>query len=93
MIKIEVFKGFFVALIATVFSFYLFIEHFSVYSLDETIKIIKTGNLYGKLITLSALPNVVVFFIFIKKKQDYRARGVLLWLFLVAFVVGLLQFI
>ncbi|MDO9262009.1 MAG: hypothetical protein Q7U08_08725 [Flavobacteriaceae bacterium] len=93
MIKIEVFKGFLVAIIATVFSFYIYIEHFSIYSLEETIQIVKTGQLFGKLLTLSALPNVIVFFIFIKKNQDYRARGVLLALFTIALLVGFLQLI
>ncbi|GAL69027.1 hypothetical protein [Jejuia pallidilutea] len=32
----------------------------------------------GKLISLGAILNLIAFFIFIKKKQDYRARGVLL---------------
>ena len=67
MIKTEVFKGFLVAIIATVFSFYIYIEHFSIYSLEETIQIAKTGQLFGKLLTLSALPNVIVFFISSKK--------------------------
>ena len=87
------FKGFLVAIIATVFSFYIYIEHFSIYSLEETIQIVKEGQLFGKLITLSALPNVIVFFIFIKKNQDYRARGVLLALFLMALVIGFLQLV
>ena len=32
----------------------------------------------GKLISLGAILNLIAFFIFIRKKQDYRARGVLL---------------
>ena len=32
----------------------------------------------GKLISLGAILNLIAFFIFIKRKQDYRARGVLL---------------
>ena len=32
----------------------------------------------GKLISLGAVLNLIAFFIFIRKKQDYRARGVLL---------------
>lgn len=32
----------------------------------------------GKLISLGAILNLVAFFIFIRKRQDYRARGVLL---------------
>lgn len=93
VIKKEVFKGFIVAIIAAVFSFYIYIEHFSIYSLEETIEIAKSGQLFGKLITLSALPNVIVFFVFIKKNQDYRARGVLLALFLFALTVGFLQLV
>ena len=32
----------------------------------------------GKLISLGAILNVFVFFIFIKKNQDQRAKGILL---------------
>ncbi|WP_027137193.1 hypothetical protein [Gaetbulibacter saemankumensis] len=32
----------------------------------------------GKLISLGAILNLGAFFVFIKKRQDYRARGVLL---------------
>ncbi|MEW4923718.1 hypothetical protein [Algibacter sp. 2305UL17-15] len=32
----------------------------------------------GKLISIGAILNLIAFFIFIKKRQDYRARGVLL---------------
>ena len=32
----------------------------------------------GKLIILGPILNLVAFFVFIKKRQDYRARGVLL---------------
>lgn len=91
VIKIEVLKGFVIALIATVFTFYLYVEHFSIYTFDETINIIKSGQLFGKLITLSALPNMIVFFIFLKKKQEYRARGVLLALFVMALTVAAFQ--
>ncbi len=38
---------------------------------------IKEGFL-GKLISLGAILNLIAFFIFIKKRQDYRARGVLI---------------
>ncbi len=91
VIKIEVLKGFLTAIIAAVFTFYLFVEHVSAYTFEETIQIAKTGQLFGKLITLSALPNMVVFFIFLKKKQEYRARGVLLALFLMVLTLAAYQ--
>ena len=48
---------------------------------DDFITVIKNAareGFLGKLISLGAILNLIAFFIFIKKKQDYRARGVLL---------------
>ena len=42
------------------------------------IKAAASEGFLGKLISLGAILNLVTFFIFIKKRQDYRARGVLL---------------
>jgi hypothetical protein len=38
----------------------------------------------GKLISLGAILNLIAFFIFIKKRQDYKARGVLIATVLIA---------
>lgn len=43
----------------------------------------------GKLISLGAILNLIAFFIFINKKQDYRARGVLL----ITIIVALFTFV
>ncbi|MEP1490073.1 MAG: hypothetical protein ABJL44_08050 [Algibacter sp.] len=48
---------------------------------DEFTTVIKaaaTEGFLGKLISLGAILNLIAFFIFIKKRQDYRARGVLI---------------
>lgn len=44
----------------------------------------KTEGFLGKLVSLGAILNLIAFFVFIKKKQDYRARGVLLATLLIA---------
>ncbi len=93
MMSKEIFIGFIIAIIATVFGFYLYLEFVSPYSFEETLKILDEGGLYGKILGLAALPNLFVFFIFLKKKQDYRARGVLLASFLIAFLILVSQFI
>jgi uncharacterized membrane protein len=93
MMKKEIFIGFIIALIATIFGFYLYVELISPYSFDETIAIIREGKLYGKILSLAAIPNLFVFFIFLKKKQDYRARGVLIATFFVAFLILISQFL
>jgi hypothetical protein len=43
-------------------------------------------------LVLGAIANIFVFFIFLKKKQIYRARGVLIETFLLAFIVLFLTF-
>ncbi|MEC3907068.1 hypothetical protein VOI54_08550 [Tamlana sp. 2201CG12-4] len=48
---------------------------------DDFVMVIKAAaneGFLGKLISLGAILNLIAFFIFIRKKQDYRARGVLL---------------
>ena len=91
--KKEILIGFVIGLVATVCGFYLYIEFASKYSFDETLKILDEGNLYGKVLGLAAIPNLLVFFIFLKKKQDLRARGVLLACFFVAFMILVSKFL
>jgi CDP-diglyceride synthetase len=93
MIQKEIIIGFLVALLATAFGFFVYVEFVLNYDFSEAIKTINKEDLWGKIIGLSALPNILVFFIFIKKKQDYRARGVLLETFVLAFFILLSMFI
>ena len=77
--KKEVFIGVFVGLIANTIG--LFFAATLLGKGDDFLKVIKTAadeGFLGKLISLGAILNLMAFFIFIKKKQDYRARGVLL---------------
>ncbi len=91
--KKEILIGFLVAIVATVFGFYLYVVFLSPYELEETLNVIKEGKLWGKILGLAAIPNLFVFFIYLKKKQDYRARGVLLASFLIAFIILIMQFL
>lgn len=88
--KKELLIGFIVAIMATSFGCFIFIEFFSRYDFYKSMELIKEGNLEGKVLVLGAIANFFVFFVFLKKKQIYRARGVLLETFLVAFLVLLL---
>ena len=79
MIKKEIFIGMFVGLIANAIGLY-----FAATLLgkgDDVTTVIKAAaneGFLGKLISLGAILNLIAFFVFIRKKQDYRARGVLL---------------
>lgn len=92
MIKKEIIIGFFVGLIANTIGLMiaaLFLGNGN--DIETTLKDSMSEGLFGKLVTIGAILNLVVFFIFIKKKQDYRARGVLLATILVAISTFLLN--
>jgi hypothetical protein len=77
--KKELFTGLFVGLIANVIG--LFVTAQVLGNGDDFTKVIQAAfaeGFLGKLISLGAVLNLIAFFIFIKKRQDYRARGVLL---------------
>ena len=88
--KKEILIGFLVALVATSFGCFLFIEFFSPLDFEKSLELIKEGNLEGKILVLGAIANFFVLFVFLKKKQIYRARGVIMETFLIAFIVLLL---
>jgi len=90
-IKKEILIGFLVSIFATAGGLFLYLQYFSSYGFNETIEMIKEGDLYGKVLSLAAIPNLFVFFIYIKKKQDYRARGVLMASILIALVTFVLK--
>lgn len=52
---------------------------------------LKTGNAWAVL-TLGALPNLVLFFGFLKFDRDYRARGVVMATFITAISAYVLYF-
>lgn len=92
-VKKEIAIGFLLSILATSAGVFLYIQYFSKYEFEQTLQLIKEGNLYAQIISLAALPNLFVFFVFIKKKQDYRARGVLMASILTALITFVLKFV
>lgn len=88
----EILIGFLVAIFAIAAGFFLYIEIFSEFDFQESIKIIREGDLFGKVLGLAAIPNLFVFFIFLKKNQDLRAKGVLMATILTALSMLILKF-
>lgn len=77
--KKELVIGILVGLVANAIG--LFITAQFLGSGDDFTAVLKaayTEGFLGKLISLGAVLNLIAFFVFIKKRQDYRARGVLL---------------
>lgn len=87
------FTGILVAFIATCFGMYLYIEYFSPVDFSKSLQLIEDGKLYGKILSIAAIPNLFVFFVFIKRKEDYKARGVLLFTILIAITTFILKYL
>ncbi|MEZ4801855.1 MAG: hypothetical protein R2797_03715 [Gelidibacter sp.] len=94
MIKKEVLIGFVVGLIANAVGLIVAILIFG--NGDEILTTIKQSIAQGfftKLVSIGAILNLIAFFLFIKLKRDYRARGVILATVLVAIITFLVNFI
>jgi len=91
-IKKEILIGFLISIFATVAGLFLYLQYISRFGFQETITMVLEGGVLGPVIALAALPNLFVFFIFLKKNQIYRARGVLIGVIAVAIFTMILKF-
>ncbi|MFK8059004.1 MAG: hypothetical protein AB8B78_02840 [Polaribacter sp.] len=91
-LKKDILIGVLISLVATFAGIFLYLEYFSKYGFYETLEFVKEGKLFGKVLSLAAIPNLFVFFVFIKKKQDNRAKGVLITTIIIALTTLFLKF-
>ncbi len=91
--KKEILIGIVVGIFATLAGYYLYIELFINTDFKEAFRFIHEEKMYGKILSLAAIPNLLVFFVFIKKKQDHRARGVLIATLFIALLILVAQFL
>ncbi|MBQ0736254.1 hypothetical protein [Aquimarina celericrescens] len=97
MIKKEISIGFITGLLANSIGFILCVFIFSALSPQslgffETIKASISNDSFGSLIVLGAIPNLVIFFLYLKKEKVYRARGVLLATLIAAICIAISKF-
>ncbi|MCK7590273.1 hypothetical protein M0G43_06795 [Subsaxibacter sp. CAU 1640] len=94
MIRKEVLIGFVVGIIANAVGLLLAIFIFgNGDGIETTIKQSIAQGFFTKLVSIGAVMNLIAFFLFIKLKRDYRARGVILATVLIAIVTFLVNFI
>lgn len=78
MKKIDLFYGLLIGVLASFVGVFLFIAMFTDYDFLTGISTIKGEGKLGKLITLGAILNIVVFFLLLKLNKELMARGVVL---------------
>jgi len=92
MIKQNLFIGFLTGIAANIAGVILYITLLSNAEIDATLKDAVANDYLGKIIALGAVINFLPFFVFLKKKQNYHARGVLLATVSVAVAVAIFKF-
>ena len=91
MIKKEIAIGFLIGILCNVIGMLIYILLFSDLSIWDTLEESAESGFLGTLITAGAILNFLPFFVFLKKKQYYRARGVLLASILAALTIAILK--
>lgn len=93
MTKKEVLIGFLVGIGSNLIGMLIYILLFSELSIQQTILESIEKDFMGTLITAGAILNFLPFFVFLKKDQIFRARGVLLASILAALVIAFIKII
>jgi len=84
MRKSDLLVGALIAFVATVIGSFLFISLFTDYDFVEGLQIIRSQGNLGKILTLGAILNIIVFFALLRNNKEMMARGVVLGTILLA---------
>jgi hypothetical protein len=78
MKKIDLLIGFLIGIFAAILGAILFLKSFTEVQTLRDLHIVKEQGIMGKVITLGAIFNIIIFFIFLKKNKELMARGIVL---------------
>ncbi len=75
MKNLDLFWGVLMAIITTAIGSFIFIELFAGMDFVRGLLFYKSHGLLGKIITLGAILNLILFFVLLKRNKDLMARG------------------
>ena len=78
--------GVLIAILTCGIGSFVFIEFFTGMDFYRGLEFYRTHGLLGKIITLGAILNLIVFFVLLKKNKDFIARGVILGMILLTII-------
>jgi hypothetical protein len=78
MKKTDLLIGIMIGIVSAVIGTYIFIEGFTGYSFFVGIREMKLQGHLGKVITLGAILNLIIFFVLLQINKEMMARGVVL---------------
>ena len=86
MRKSDIIIGFIIGIASALIGSYIFIEGFTPYHFMDGIAQYRALQLLGKIITLGAILNVVIFFLLLRFNKEMMARGVIMATIILAVV-------
>lgn len=93
MINKDVIIGIIAGILSTIIGSILYVLLFSSFSFSESLEQIMRFNSLNKLINLGALLNLGVFYFFLNKNQEDRAKGVLITTLFIAIIFVVNKFL
>lgn len=78
MKKTDLLIGFFIGIITALLGTILFLKMFTEVQTINDFHIVREQGILGKVITLGAILNIIIFFILLKKNKELMARGIVL---------------
>ena len=78
MRKIDLLIGFVTGIATALLGTFLFLNLFTNYTSLSDIELIKQEGLLGKVITIGAILNILIFFLLLKFNKELMARGIVL---------------
>ncbi|MEA9413359.1 hypothetical protein [Flavobacterium sp. PL02] len=91
--KKDLLIGFIIGLMASLLGSFLFLTLLTDFDISngmESIRIIKNYGYLGKVITLGSILSLVAFGVFLKQNKEFRARGVVLAVIILALLTLLI---
>ena len=83
----KIFIGFIISILTTIAGCYIYLEYIMQEGFEASWKWMLETHNQSAILSLGAIPNLLLFFVFIKRREDAKARGVLIGVILVAILV------
>ena len=78
MKKTDLLIGFFIGILSALLGTILFLKLFTEVQTINDFHIVREQGILGKVLTLGAILNIIIFFILLKKNKELMARGIVL---------------
>ncbi len=83
----KIFIGFIISILTTIAGCYIYLEYIMQEGFEASWKWMLETHNQSAILSLGAIPNLLLFFVFIRRREDAKARGVLIGVILVAILV------